>query len=314
MSTGTNDPGATLSPDEAFRVLGNETRMDIVRALGEVDGPLSFTELRNRVGLRQGTQFNYHLDKLVGHFVRKTEDGYALRQPGRRVVQAVLSGAVTSEPVMQRTPVEEWTCPYCGGVTEIAYHDERVERYCTECAGLYAGTNRRTTASGMHGESNLGALYLPPAGVEGRTPDEVLNAAFTWAYAEWMVADNGVCPRCSAAVEHTIEVCEDHATDVSVCRQCGRRKTVNVRFDCSNCTFTLRSVLSMYLASTTELLAFTTARGIDPLADPWDWGWEYEEEVLSTDPFEGRFSFTVAGDPITVTVDDDLAVTDVTRA
>jgi DNA-directed RNA polymerase subunit RPC12/RpoP len=149
--------------------------------------------------------------------------------------------------------------------------------------------------------------------VKGREPDEVLDAAFTWAYAEWMVADNGVCPRCSAAVRHAIEVCEDHATSVPVCPRCGRRKAVNVRLDCTNCNFRLHSVLSMYLAATTELLAFTTARGIDPLSDPWDWGWEYEEEVHSTDPFEGRFTFTIAGDTISVTVDDDLTVAEVTR-
>jgi DNA-binding transcriptional ArsR family regulator len=302
-----------LSQDEAFGVLGNETRMEIVRALGGAEDTLSFTELRDRVGLRQGSHFNYHLSKLLGHFVRKTDDGYTLRQPGRRVVQAVLSGAVTSEPVIERSPISEWTCPYCGGATEIVYHDERVERYCTGCAGLYERGEERTTATDMRGESNLGALYLPPAGVAGRDPDEVLDAAFTWAYGEWLVAGNGVCPRCSATVEHSIEVCEDHATEVPICHQCGRRQAVNVRFKCTNCNFTLRSVLSMYLASTTELLAFTTARGIDPLSDPWDWGWEYEEEIISTDPFEGRFTFTVDEDRISVTVDNDLSVTEVAQ-
>ncbi|MFB6206666.1 MAG: ArsR/SmtB family transcription factor, partial [Haloglomus sp.] len=84
-----------LSPDEAFGVLGNETRIQILQTLGEADGPLSFTELRDRVGIRQGSQFNYHLDKLVGHFVRKTDDGYELRLAGRRVIYAVLSEAVT---------------------------------------------------------------------------------------------------------------------------------------------------------------------------------------------------------------------------
>jgi len=43
---------STLSPDDAFRVLGNETRMEILRALGDADGPLPFSELHDRVGTR----------------------------------------------------------------------------------------------------------------------------------------------------------------------------------------------------------------------------------------------------------------------
>jgi DNA-binding transcriptional ArsR family regulator len=300
--------GATPSPEEAFAVLGNETRVRILQALGEAGGPLSFTELRERVGIRQGAQFNYHLDKVVGHFVEKDDDGYALRQPGRRVVEAVLSGAVTEDPVMERTEVDAWPCPYCGATTEVAFRQERVERYCTECDGLYGGSGPGVPADDPDRNGNLGALYLPPAGVADRTAGEVLAAAFTWAYAEWLVMANGVCPRCSARVEHRLQLCEDHDATGTICERCGRRHAVGFRADCTNCGFGLGSVVSMHLGASTELLAFVTARGLNPLSDPWDWGWEYEEEVLSTDPFEGRFTFTVDGDRIALTVDGDLQV------
>lgn len=60
-----------------------------MQALGEAGfgESLSFTELRERVGVRQGAQFNYHLDKLVGHFVTKTDGGYSLRPTGHRVIE-----------------------------------------------------------------------------------------------------------------------------------------------------------------------------------------------------------------------------------
>lgn len=38
---------------------------------------------------------------------------------------------------------------------------------------------------------------------------------------------------------------------------------------------------------------------------------DHEEEVLSTNPFEGRFTFTVDGDRITLTVDEELDVLNV---
>jgi AcrR family transcriptional regulator len=79
-------------------VLSNETRLAILPALWETYDPhaernaVPFSELRDRVGIRQGGQFNYHLEQLLGHFVRKGDDGYKLRQAARHVVQAVLSG------------------------------------------------------------------------------------------------------------------------------------------------------------------------------------------------------------------------------
>lgn len=309
------DPGDSeaLSPDEAFSVLGNETRVRMLQILGEAEGPLSFTELRDRVGIRQGAQFNYHLDKLVGHFVAKTDDGYALRQAGRRVVEAVLSGAITDDPMVERTAVEAWSCPYCGAPTEVAFREERVERYCTGCPGLYDESALRAVPD-VEGEyGNLGVLELPPAGVQGRSAEEILWTAFTWSYAEWLVAANDVCPRCAAQVDRSVTVCERHDADGGICERCGRRQAVSFHVECENCHFAQRSILSMHLAASTELQAFLTSHGVDLLADPWDWGWEYEEEVVSTDPFEGRFTFTVDGDSITLTIDATLDVIDAER-
>jgi DNA-binding HxlR family transcriptional regulator len=54
---------------EAFEVLGNEIRTAMVLELADA-GPLSFSELRERVGVTDSGRFNYHLEKLVGRFVR----------------------------------------------------------------------------------------------------------------------------------------------------------------------------------------------------------------------------------------------------
>jgi hypothetical protein len=56
-----------------------------------------------------------------------------------------------------------------------------------------------------------------------------------------------------------------------------------------------------------------TDHAIDPLAV-----YEFHlsalaETVLSVDPFEAQFTFAADGDAITLTIGDDLSVTDVTR-
>lgn len=67
--TGNVEKSSVLSPDAAFCALGNGTRIRILQTLGEAHDRLSFSELCDRVGIRHGGQFHYHLDELVGHFV-----------------------------------------------------------------------------------------------------------------------------------------------------------------------------------------------------------------------------------------------------
>ncbi|MFC4450424.1 DUF7347 domain-containing protein [Halorussus aquaticus] len=97
---------------DALEVLGNEIRVSILRELADADGPLSFTELRERVGIRDTGKFNYHLTKLCSYFVRDTEGGYELGHAGSRVVAAADPHAA-AEASGESTAAEE-TCPVCG--------------------------------------------------------------------------------------------------------------------------------------------------------------------------------------------------------
>ena len=150
-----------LSPDEAFGVLGNEIRVDILQMLGEADGPVSFTDLRDRLGIRQGGQFNYHLDKLVGHFVAKTDEGYALRDPGRRVVEAILSGAVTGDPALEPTAID-FACHHCGSPVEVSYRHGTMRLSCTECSGHFDPSNDPDEASDARSTSKSTSEPVAP--------------------------------------------------------------------------------------------------------------------------------------------------------
>lgn len=302
-----------LPPNEAFAVLGHETRIRILRTLGEADGPLSFTELRDRLGIRQGGQFNYHLEKVVGHFVSKMDEGYRLDTAGRRVVEAVLSGAVTESPVVARTRID-WPCELCGAPVEVAYEQERVERYCTECAGTY-GEPTRPAQSTEHGY--LGAFSLPTAGFPGRSPLELQQAAAVWGHLEVLMAIVGVCPRCSARVEYSLRVCEEHDTTDERCDRCDNRHAVWLTLDCPNCIYDLRTAVGGMLVVETELQEFLAARGLNLLSPSSRYPgvvWDFEEEVLGTDPLRARYTFTVDRDAISLTIDEELDVVDVTTS
>ena len=304
-----------LSPDEAFSVLGDQARLGILRALAAADGPLAYAELYDAVEYDDSSNFSYHLDKLVGHFVRKTDDGYRLYDSGRRVVEAVVSGAVTDTPVVEPTETEK-QCPFCGAPVAVGFQHGRVEQSCTECPGLlrFAGSDgRRFTEYG-----SLGFFLLPPAGVQGRSPQEMLEAAWTWRHADFLTDSAGVCSRCSARLETSVDVCENHDADAGVCDECERRYALMFDLYCPNCDYDPNSIAPGILLANTELLAFLTTRGINPFA-PESLNRtsqaiaQYDEEVVSTEPFEARLTFTADGDSITLTLDEDLSIVEVTE-
>ncbi|MEF8812878.1 MAG: helix-turn-helix domain-containing protein [Halovenus sp.] len=323
-SNSENEGAEVLSPDAAFSALGNETRIRILRTLGQADGPLSFTDLRTRVGIRHGGQFTYHLDKLVGHFVSKTDGKYDLRQAGRRVVEAVLSGAVTSDPVLEPTPIDE-PCPRCGAGTVVAFSQERVEHYCPECAGHY-GPARATSEHATAGTSSdedapygyLGSVPLPPAGVQDRTPEEVFQASSTWGVLELLAVASGVCPRCSASLTESLSICEDHDATESLCDQCENRHAIMITRRCPNCLYEQGGAFVLALMANIHLLRFLIANGLNPVSPSAPTAHDaalmnYDEDLLSVDPFEARFTFSIDENSLTLTVDDDLQVVEVTR-
>lgn len=305
MPSNSGDEGAaSLDPDEAFAALGNETRMEILRTLGDADETLSFSDLYDRVDVRDSGQFTYHLDKLVGHFVRKTDEGYQLRQSGIRVVEAVLSGAITDTSVLDPRVID-FSCPYCGGPVEISYQEERLLHRCRECPGEIGG--------GTLPEGTFELGYLPPAGLEERTPEELVSASATWAVTERVAMSNGVCPRCGGVVDHSVRVCEDHSSE-TICDVCKRRRAVFADSKCRNCPHEKGGVFPRLLLSEPRFRAFFDSRGIDVFGlefDHWEWFISYDEEVLGTEPFEARFTFTIDEDTIRLTVDESLEVTDI---
>ncbi|MDY6764503.1 MAG: winged helix-turn-helix domain-containing protein [Halobacteria archaeon] len=305
---------STMSPNEAFNALGNEVRIRILQILGESDEPIGFTELRNRVGHDDPGNFNYHLGKLEGHFVRETEDGYVIRKAGRRVIEAVLSGAVTEDVVMEPTRLDI-PCPFCNADIEVRYLEERLLIRCTECVGSFGDIEPTTPAIQSLPHGTLTLSHLPSAGIKDRTPRELLDTAQAWTYYQFVIVANDICPRCSGPVEHSVDICSNHETDKPICDQCQTRFAIMQVDRCVNCGHERRGGFSHHLLGNPRVRTFFETRGVDPIAPNYENLspiYDYEEEVLSTDPFEARFTFTVDGDDLVVTVNNDLNIVDIT--
>lgn len=305
------ETAAGMSPDEAFAILANETRLGILRTLGDADGPLSFSELFERVDYDTTANFSYHLDRLDGHFVRHADDGYDLRQAGRRIVEAVLSGAVTADPVVERTEIG-MACFLCGGTMELQYRQEHVGLYCADCGGTRGGTSATAGWATDRPDDIVGYVALPPAGAHGRTPTELLHAAEIWTVAEAQASARGVCPRCSASVDHAVRACENHDGN-GRCDRCDQEFGVTIHVQCTNCILEQEAVFTKHLLAHPELMAFMIDHGVDPVAPDGFHITALDETIVSTDPLEALFTFTADGDALTLTVGDDLSVVDATR-
>lgn len=315
-STDSDREVTNLAPEEAFSVLGDETRLTILWTLGEADEPLEFGELRRSVGYDTSGNFSYHLDKLAGHFIEKTNAGYSLRQRGQRVVEAVFSGVVTESPTLERTPIP-WACPNCGAnTTEVTYIEEQVGIFCPDCAGLKDGTDGGEEGRVPADQRRIGYVQLPPAGLRERGATEVLRAGLIWTVGEIYMGAHGVCPRCSGPVEESVHACEDHDPSDGPCEHCGSEYGVSFRIRCSNCVYDLETALGVYVLTDPAIRRFMLDHGLDPVAPTSHRFWEafqYDESLKSVAPVEADLTFTIAGDALTVTVDADLAVTQVTE-
>lgn len=288
MTHETDESGEATGLDsaEAFSLLGNATRLEIVDLLsdGGVEPPVPFSELYDRVGLTDSAQFNYHLKKLRPHFVSKTDEGYALTSSGRRLARAVTAGTYTDVP--ERDPFEiEGACYACGGAALWAsYADERFTIECRDC-----------------GETVL-RVRVPPTVVRGRDDDALADAFDRWSRMQAEQAQRGVCPDCGGAVEGTVteptgETIEFDAAAV---------------FDCTVCGLSAMTSFGGIAYGHPAVEAFHRRRGESLRDRPY---WEVGQyvagdhtEVVSRDPWLVRVSFFADGDACRVDIDGNLDV------
>lgn len=307
---------------EAFETLGNETRLAILLALWDAkspgppvsepsDPPIPFSELRERVGIRDSGQFNYHLDKLTGPFVESTDDGYLLTTAAEQVLSAIFAGTLSEHSSFEGEPIDS-ECGRCGGSVVIDYADGTLLQRCTNCTGTWREPG---DPPGV-----LSKGYLPPVGLENRTPQEFHWQGNTWTRHRLFSMVEGACPRCSGTVTTHINICEGHDTeDVSICDQCGSEFEFQTNFVCDICKHSWWVPASMPIFTEAAVRAFYHERGLDhdalydaseteKLRDSIE-----QVEVTTGEPFELVVTVEIDGDRLEVTLDDEAHVTNVQK-
>lgn len=297
---------------DAFAILGNELRLRTLWALWEAEEPyLSFAELRRQVAPEDTGNFNYHLGKLTDHFVRKTDDGYALRVAGEHVVRAVLSGTITAHPALPAAEIDE-RCVYCGSPVEMEYGDEFISVRCTECGGVVS----RNFPDGTY--MNYG---FPPAGLAGRSREEAVDAAHVLYDSKVTPMIKGVCPECAGKVSTSFEICHDHEPgEDGLCPACETRYSVWSIFRCSHCSYTRQSAMWFAAVTHPAVIAFLYDHGLDESVPFRKLTWDnakfvrnITERVVETDPYRFQVTVPVDAETLVVQVNDELDVIETER-
>jgi hypothetical protein len=290
----------SISMEEAISILGEETRMEIIVQLGKAwderhhqQQKLRFSELMEAVGLTDSGQFNYHLDKLVGTFVAKSDDGYWLPNPGMKLYRLIVSGTVTERG--ERGDIDVDDCPSCGGTVLATYRDDNALVFsCEDCTTGYA------------------VIPFSPRGFANRTEEEALEAAFRLFYSELRLARQGICPACDGHVETKL------VDDLNERLESRSVSGVISSLICRNCNNYYYSDLSSIALTTDEVRRFLTDGGLEPpLVREWHDVTVAADEsvtVVQTDPLRVEITFAVNDERLDVTFDRDHRVVSSTRS
>jgi hypothetical protein len=313
-----------IAPEEVFEILGNEIRMGTLRALWKAYDPLStenalsFSELYDAVPVSDSGQFNYHLDKLRGKYVERTDEGYALRPVGLKLVQSVIAGA-GQEGTFEPTDIDI-ECPRCGGGTRLTYDGGRVYHVCTECGGYFE--------SDEYPEGTLWGKSFPPAGVAHRDPEDLFA---TLTFLDWPMSarlTGNVCPRCSGVLEQSLAVCYDHEPESDEpCPNCGYSEPIRAHWVCAVCKHHATGSVSGVIKNHPAVISFLYEHDVD-FGYPYSTNEfetvveneavkaeiTYDQELVSTDPLRVRVTVAYEGDELVFSLDGDLEVLDVDQA
>ena len=301
--------------NEAFGLLSDETRLAILQALWEAhdpadDTPVRFSDLRRYVGVDDPGRLNYHLNRLSTHFVRRREDGYELRDSGKRIVRMLLSGTAIDDPEIEPVAVDI-SCWYCGGQPEWSYRDGWRYLECTNCDARCV----ETFPPGVISKNEF-----PPSGLRNRTPNEINDADRIWGAHRRASVMDGVCPECAGDMPVTsVEVCEDHHPDweaYQFCEGCGSIFRMLVSHVCESCKYRWRMPTLFYPTRQPAVIAFYYEHGVEFDLAAYEQRahlLDYEEELLSEDPLRIRISVPLEEEALRLTYDERMQVVDLDR-
>lgn len=273
---------------DAFRHLGDATRVSIILALARAEhreeDPVSFAELRHRVGVRDSGRFNYHLDQLQPRFIVRTDNGYRIRHAGRAAHGFIRAGAAPSDTVERSGPVDR-DCPLCTEQLECSYEADTVVLRCPT-------------------HDMVMTIPVPPSVAQSRSLGALVRAAETAAEVDLLAARRGQCDDCWGSMSVVMQAV-DHPTDPE-------DDLIAVRYTCDDCEQHLTMPLKLYFAEAPAV----AGRLVDDDLDLDSMGLleriEHLEVITSqlTDD-GGRITYQVGDEQLTIRFDETANVVEV---
>jgi DNA-binding transcriptional ArsR family regulator len=285
--------------DEVFGLLSDPTRVDVLRTVAlaehDVEGPkagpatLSFSELYDRVDVDGTSKLSYHLGELVGTYLRKGEDGYALTHAGERVVRFVLSGNYEQPPAFGPTSVPG-TCVFCGASPlEASLSGQFFRIDCPACGEQVAGQP------------------VSPAQLRSRDPEAVVRSVERRSVRDYREIRGGTCPECSGRL--SAEVLDVGGGPLP------EAESFLVHSECGECLREYNAPLTYSAAYHPASVAFHWDRGVDvTTTPPWAFNGHLREgrwtsERRSSDPERYEVVLRRDGDAVRLRLDATATVT-----
>jgi len=242
---------------------------------------VSYSTIQERSGIEDNGRFNYHLDKLRGHFLTEVERGYQLLPAGWRVLETLQAGVFTDHVHTEKVEID-YDCPTCGTPAHAWYRDNEVVVRCLDCP------------------RNVTRMAFPPRRVQNREFRDVL-AAYSVKKQTWnTLARRGVCVYCGDRARNTVDPDEEwvHADPAAVmtCEGCGGR---------------FYTCVAERLLTHPAVVSFFYDNGTDIYDRPY---WtvsacvEEPSSVVSEDPLEVRLVYTADEEELWLLVGKELNI------
>jgi len=298
MTTDESDFETTDSGSESlFSLVGNEIRAAIIRVFGDARleqrsrPTLSFSEMRSAIDQDpHSSQFNYHLQKLVGNFLEKTESGYRMRPEGHALYKRIAAG--TFGPREAPSPLDAgFECHHCETDVEARFEDGLVRIKCPGCDYLYE------------------IAFIPPGSVA--TEEGLLEQVAMYAKHEHLAVARGLCPTCGSSL--TSEFVDPEATPF----EGGHRDKIAVYRSCTYCTEERYLSVGEILLADTEVIAFCQMNGDNVIEQPlWEVDFAATDRYVTvegTDPWRVALKIRYDDTKLRLVIDEDLQIVNRTR-
>lgn len=223
--------GSPEAPD-AFQALGDGTRLSILRALHDHEGPPpAFSTLQAAVGVEVSSRFAYHLRQLTGRYVRKVSRGAEAddgTDPGHPDAGSGTPAAAPGDAGPGSGGTGEGGRPAGEEGYALTYAGRKVARAvaagtytesvdldpvelddpCPHCGEEDLLARCADNVLGVACEAcdrPVLSLPFPPPGYRDRDPETVPEAFDRHHRHRLALLREGVCPECSGVVEGRVE-------------------------------------------------------------------------------------------------------------